>query len=77
MLEGGERMSKRFELRSWNYNKLQGVIYDYQNEETLRLSLYEIIELLNKVSQSEYDLRRIGNDIQNKLDELFKKGLAE
>lgn len=70
-------MTKRFELRSWNYNKLQGVIYDYQNEETLRLSLYEIIELLNKVSQSEYDLRKIGNDIQKKLDELFKKGLAE
>lgn len=70
-------MSKRFELRSWDYSKLQGVIYDYQNGETLRLSLYEIIELLNKVSQSEYDLRRIGNDIQNKLDELFKKGLAE
>ena len=67
--------AKRFELKSWNYNKLQGVIYDNQNEETLRLSLYEIIELLNKVSQSEYDLRRVRDEIQEKLDELFKKEL--
>ena len=64
---------KRFELKSWNYNKLQGKIYDNQEEEQLDLSLYEIIELLNDVSQSEYDLRRIGSEIQNKLDELFKK----
>lgn len=66
---------KRFELKSWNYTKLQGVIYDNQNKETLRLSLYEIIELLNKVSQSEYDLRKVGDEIQEKLDELFKKEL--
>lgn len=68
-------MSKRFELKSWHYNKLQAVIYDNQNKETLKLSLYEIIELLNKVSQSEYDLRKVGDEIQEKLDELFKKEL--
>ena len=66
---------KRFELKSWHYNKLQAVIYDNQNKETLKLSLYEIIELLNKVSQSEYDLRKVGDEIQEKLDELFKKEL--
>ena len=68
---------KRFELKSWHYNKLQAVIYDNQNEETLKLSLYEIIELLNNVSQSEYDLRKVGDEIQEKLDELFKKEKKE
>ena len=66
---------KRFELKSWHYKELQGVIYDNQNKETLKLSLYGIIELLNKVSQSEYDLRKVGDEIQEKLDELFKKEL--
>jgi len=65
--------NKRFELKSWNYNKLQAKIYDNQEEEQLVLSLYEIINLLNKVSQSEYDLKRVGSEIQDKLDELFKK----
>ena len=67
----------RFELKSWDFSKLQGVIYDNQNDKTLRLSLYELIGLLNKVSQSEYDLKRIGNEIQDKLDELFKNGDVE
>ena len=69
--------NKRFELRSWNYPKLQGKIYDNQEEELLILSLYEMIELLNKISQSEYDLKRVGSEIQDKLDELFKKGVKE
>lgn len=64
---------KRFELRSWHYHKLQAVIYDNQNEEILELSLFEIIELLNEVSQSEYDLRKVGDEIQEKLDELLKR----
>lgn len=68
---------RRFELKSWHYNELRAVIYDNQNEETLELSLYAIIELLNKVSQSEYDLRKAGDEIQEKLNELFKKELEE
>ena len=68
---------ERFELKSWHYNKLQAVIYDNQNEETLKLSLYEIIELLNKVSQQEYDLKRLGDEIKSKLDEIMEKELEE
>ena len=63
---------KRFELRSWNYNKLQAVIWDNLNDEKLVLSLYEMIELLNKVSQPEYDTIRVGREIMDKLAELFK-----
>lgn len=66
--------NKRFELKSWNYNKLQAVIWDNLNEEKLVLSLYEIIELLNKVSQPEYDTIRVGREIMDKLAELFKVG---
>ena len=68
---------KRFELKSWHHNKLQAVIYDNQNGGTLKLSLYEIIELLNKVSQSEYDLRKVGDEIKSKLDEIMEKELEE
>ena len=64
--------NKRFELRSWNYNKLQAVIWDNLNDEKLVLSLYEMIELLNKVSQPEYDTIRVGREIMDKLAELFK-----
>ena len=66
--------NKRFELKSWNYPKLQGVIWDNLNDEKLVLSLYEIIELLNKVSQPEYDTIRVGREIMDKLAELFKVG---
>ena len=48
---------KRFELKSWNYDKLQGVICDNLTGAELVLSLYGIIELLNKVSQPEYDAK--------------------
>ena len=66
--------NKRFELKSWNYNRLQAVIWDNLNDEKLVLSLYEIIELLNKVSQPEYDTIRVGREIMDKLAELFKVG---
>ena len=65
-------MTKRFELKSWNFQKLKGAIFDNQEGKTYYITLYELIDLLNEVSQSEYDLKRVGNEIQNKLDELFK-----
>ena len=68
---------KRFELKSWNFQKLKGSIYDNQESKTYYITLYEIIDLLNEVSQSEYDLKKIRNEIQDKLDELFKVGDVE
>ena len=65
---------KRFELKSWNYNKLQAVIWDNLTDKKLVLSLFEIIELLNEVSQPEYDTIKIGREIMDKLAELFKVG---
>lgn len=62
--------NKRFVLKSWNYNKLQGVIWDNLNDEELVLSLFGIIELLNEVSQPEYTLRNLKEDIIQKLDKI-------
>lgn len=62
--------NKRFELKSWNYNYLNGKVYDNLKKEELHLSLYEIVDLLNEVSQSEYDLIQLKEDIIKKLDKI-------
>jgi len=64
--------NKRFELKSFHYHDLKGVIYDNLKEEELHLSLYEIVNLLNEVSQDDYDLQKIGKEISNKIDEIWK-----
>lgn len=64
--------NKRFELKSFHYHDLKGVIYDNLKEEELHLSLYEIVNLLNEVSQADYDLQKIGKEISDKIDELWK-----
>ena len=61
---------KRFELKSWSYNHLNARIYDNLKKEELNLSLYEIVNLLNEVSQSEYNLVQLKEDIIQKLDKI-------
>ena len=51
------------------------VIYDNLKEEELLLSIYELVNLLNEVSRQEYNLKRLGDEIKNKLDEIIKKEL--
>lgn len=59
---------KRFELKSWSYNQLNAQIYDNLKKEELHLSLYELVDLLNEVSQAEYTLHNLKEDIIQKLD---------
>ncbi len=61
---------KRFELKSWSYNHLNATIYDNLKKEELHLSLYEIVDLINEVSQSEYTIHNLKEDIIQKLDEI-------
>ena len=68
---------KRFELKSIHFKELYVVIYDNFEQRALELSIYELVDMLNEVAQSEYDLKKIGNEIQDKLDELFKVGDVE
>ena len=68
---------KRFELKSIHFHKLNIVIYDNLKKEELHLSIFEIEHLLNEVSQQEYDLKRLGDEIKNKLDEIIEKELEE
>ena len=62
--------NKRFELKSWNFNHLNGKIYDNLKKEELHLSLYELVDLLNEVSQAEYTLYNLKEDIIQKLNEI-------
>lgn len=61
---------KRFELKSWSYNHLNAKIYDNLKKEELNLSLYELVDLINEVSQSEYTLHNLKEDIIQKLDKI-------
>ena len=61
---------KRFELKSWSYNHLNAKIYDNLKKEELHLSLYELVDLINEVSQAEYTLHNLKEDIIQKLDEI-------
>lgn len=63
---------KRFEIRSIYFAKLQVSIYDNLKNEELKLSIYELVNLLNDVSQREYDLQMLKNDICQKLDEVIE-----
>ena len=62
--------NKRFELKSWSYNDLNAKIYDNLKKEELNLSLYGIVDLINEVSQAEYTLHNLKEDIIQKLDEI-------
>ena len=68
---------KRFELKSIHFHKLNIVIYDNLKEVELHLSIYELVNLLNQVSQQEYDLKRLGDEIKSKLDKIMEKELIE
>ena len=51
---------KRFELLSYHFNDLQAAeIKDNLTNETLHLSIYGLVDLLNEVSQQDYDLRKL------------------
>lgn len=69
--------AKRFELKSIHFHKLSIVIYDNLKEEELYLSIFEVEHLLNEVSQQEYDLKRLGDEIKDKLDEIIEKELEK
>ena len=62
---------KRFELKSINFKKLDIVIYDRLNEEELYLSIFEVVDLLNDISQAEFNLHKLRKDIIQKLDEMI------
>ena len=63
---------KRFELRSYHFHKLEANIYDNLKKEELHLSIYQIVELLNEISQSDYDLQKLKDEICQKLDEVIE-----
>lgn len=63
---------KRFELKSYNLKESKGVIYDHLEEKELILSIYDLINLLNEVAQSEYDFEKLGNELKDKIDELME-----
>ena len=61
---------KRFQLISVHFRKLKVVIYDNLEDIELNLSIYELVDLLNSVSQRDYDLKKLKEDICQKLDEV-------
>ena len=63
---------KRYELISFHFNELCGVLYDNLKEERIQLSIYEMVELLNNASQKEYDLKKLRNNLNELFDEMME-----
>lgn len=62
---------KRFELKSFHFTNLNGVIYDNLKKEELHLSIYEMINLLNEVAQTEYDLKQLRDEFFSRFDRII------
>ena len=62
---------KRFELWSFNFHNLNAIVYDNLEKKQLHLTIYELVKLLNEVSQSEYDLLKLRDDICTKIDKVI------
>jgi hypothetical protein len=67
----GKKM-KRFTLKSFDFQSLEASIYDDLEKKELHLNIYQIINLLNEISQLEYNLIRLKEDICKKLDEAIQ-----
>ena len=63
---------KRYELISFHFHELCGVLYDNLKEERIQLSIYEMVELLNNASQKEYDLKKLRNNLNELFDEMME-----
>ncbi len=63
---------KRFELRTYHFKELKAVVYDHLEEKELVLSIYDLIDLLNEVAQSEYDFEKLGNELKDTIDECME-----
>ena len=65
--------NKRFELLSWDFIEMRGVLYDRQEKKQYNLSIYSLVELFNDILQQEYDLKQFRDEIISKLDEIVKE----
>ena len=63
---------KRFDLKSIHFKKFTVIIYDNLTEKELNLSMFEVVDLLNEVASSEYDLKQLRDDINKKIDEVVQ-----
>lgn len=63
------KRDRRFELRSFHFNDLIAVVYDNEKKEELRLSIHGLVQLLNDVTQQNYDIKRL----KTMIDEDFNK----
>ena len=68
-----DERAKRFELKSIHFNQLKVGLYDNVEKKELYLTIYQLVDLLNEVTQSEYDLLKLRDDIVNNLDRIVKK----
>ena len=57
---------------SVHFHTLEFVIYDNLEDNELNLNIYELVNLLNNVSQRDYDLKKLKEDICQKLDEVME-----
>lgn len=62
---------RRFILKSIHFKDLLIVVYDNLKEKELHLTIYELVGLLNKVAQKEYDVQIFRKEMNELLDKLI------
>lgn len=63
-------IEKRFELKSYHFKTMNAVVYDHIKEKELVLSIYEIVNLLNEVSEEEFEFLKRKKEIKEKIIKL-------
>lgn len=61
---------KRFELKSYHFKEMKIFVYDHLEDKELVLSIYELVDLLNKVSEEEFDFITRKKEIKEKIIKL-------
>lgn len=67
------KKDERFELKQYNFQDLNAVIYDNLEDKEIHLSIFALVNLLNTFTQKEYDLLRLKKDIDESFDKLIEE----
>ena len=68
--KGEDMTKKRFELKSYHFKDMKAIIYDHVKEKELNLSIYEIVNLLNEISEEKFEFIKRKKEIKEKIIKL-------
>lgn len=64
---------KRFDLISLNFKNSRLTLHDNLYNIDVDYTIYEVINLLNSVSQQEYDIKKLHDQLQKQFENMAEK----